>query len=115
VASAVIPFVQQISEVVRVDVDGDGKPEWVVTGLGKDPAGHYVFQFYFLNAAFQPLWGESSAWRIALDATFGPQIVRSYAQPGSWLKRGSILDPSFPGTGTLPAPDNFYSLDPRHY
>jgi hypothetical protein len=98
-----------------VDVDGDGKSEWVVTGLGKDASGHYVFQYYFLNASFQPLWGDSSAWRITLDNTFGPQIVRSYAQPGSWLKHGSTLVPVFLGTGVLPGPDNFDSLDPRHY
>ena len=114
-----VPGIQTIRSLIQIDANGDGQPDWVVTGLGNASQGGQYYQFYFLDSALQPLYGaNASAWRVPYDPVLGPSIDRNYAVAGSWLRASATdprLLPSFLANAVLPAPDNYPMLDPRAY
>ncbi len=115
-----VPGIRKIQQVVRIDLAGDGKKDWVIVGFDQDPQGRSTpanYCFYFLDSNFQPFYGSisSSLWQIKLSNTGGQNPSQNYALAGSWIQSGGKLLPSFLGTGTRPAKDNFSELDIRHY
>jgi subtilisin family serine protease len=118
-----IPSVQTVAEVIRIDMSGQGKTgenrDWMFLGYwteGTDTSKVYHLQFYFTDPALKPLWGAESAWQITFKATdpFGPLVLRAYASPGSWIRSGDRLLPSFVAQSTLPPTDNYNGLDARN-
>ncbi len=109
-----VPFVQAIEQVMRIDLNGDGNQDWVITGKFQTP-NDLIFQFFFLNQNFEPLFGDASVWQVSMNSTFGANIDRDYSKVGSWLNVDGKLVPAFISPGPLPKQDNFDSLDPRHF
>jgi cell wall-associated protease len=115
-----ISAIQNIIQVSRLDVNGDGVMDWMVSGTGVLNKQPYLF-FYFMNSQFQPLWGTAvnSTWQLPIQ-TADPawQLpIRRYSSPGSWIRVSTTdpkLYPSFMAPGGLPAIDNFSELDSRH-
>jgi len=117
VAEITVPGIQRITQILRIDVQGNGSLSWLITGLGTEKKQDY-FQFYFLNSDFKPLWGkqENSRWLLPLNNLLSTLGIRNYALPGSWIRNGSgLLVPSFLVSGQLPEGDGYDMLDPRHY
>jgi cell wall-associated protease len=117
-----IPYMQNIYQVSRMDVNQTGTMDWVVEGTGTDAAKNSYLYFYFMNPQFQPLSGTQaqSTWSFLVDQTLSTwQLpLRLYTSPGSWVKLSATnptLYPSFIAPGPLPAGDGFDALDPRHY
>jgi hypothetical protein len=125
--TVVVPGINNLNQVIRLDANRDGKRDWVITGtlLGPSPnpstSGPPVYlQFYFLNPEYQPLWGSSSAWRLAVDPVYWSNAnSANYASPGAWILAGSQsgakLVPSYITQNILPTPDNYDPLDSRYY
>ncbi len=124
VHTVVIPSIKVLDQVFRLDLKGNGKLAWVITGNFQTKT-KWVFQFYFLDESYQPLLGTGTPWQIAFDlptptnqssAALINMVERSYIAAGSWIKSaGGDLIPSFVSNGPIPEQDNFAWYDTRHY
>lgn len=112
----------QLAQVIRLDANGDGKRDWVITGVipPASPSAPPTFQFYFLGPDFKPLWGAASVWQIPLDPTFGGAISGGgFTSSVSWIADTQALGtgkliPAFLANGPLPPLDNYDILDARY-
>jgi cell wall-associated protease len=113
--------IQQITQLIRMDVNGDGNMDYVVLGLGNIQGKNPYFQFDFFDPSFNPLFSSqaASSWQVGLNNAYGQSIIRNYAARGSWIATGNTagpkLVPCFIDQGTLPAPDNYNGTDMRAY
>lgn len=124
-----VPGIQAVQEVIRLDVNGDGRMDWVVIGLGTNLGeGLPHSEFYFLDPAFQPLFGTPEASNLQIYVAFdkktgqgfdfggsGQKITRSYSTPGSWLRANGRMIPAFLANGMIPPKDGFGEQDMRRY
>lgn len=110
----IIPNLQNLNQVLRMDLKGDGKLCWIFTGNFRTK-DFDVFQFQFMAPDFTPLYGTSSIWQMPIGGTLGMAVVRDYSKPGSWIRAGDLLVPAILLEGPFPDLDNFPKLDIRRF
>ncbi len=94
---------QSLINLIRVDLNFDGKSDYVIQTLNEDQKGKFL-EFRFLNNDFTPLWTPLPQARVVLDVGVS-SLNDLYFTQLNHPTLGKILVPTFFTEGQIPKED----------